>query len=624
MHSRKVYQAVLLTSIMLASQALDFPTFSLEDHPLHTDQQFNSLPKTPAIMKRYMLHTSRPSVHDAYFLPGAASYIDYHSEAPFATKLDVLYTPKSSGEMQKPNEFVRSSLNAPARVILLLCGNHYSKSVVPSRSLAVSGLSKRVWKNPRALRTPDGNTIKISTSRTTDPIELPGTAVAVETELGDGEDLVLPIPAKVSVNGFKASQYILLFAQPDAPDALPRAFPYQKIPKKVKNRQTGQWIDAQPALPNQNCPRWVHDLYVTPTRDRGIASQENELKYWKTWHPSIDPFFWCYFGHEHGSYPGKYKPMFGYTAWKTPDKSTSHGRQDESNEGFKVFSFPLHDQNKFVVFVVHMHLSRARRFSARHHTMILAVFDKDWNLELEFHMKSDFGFAGTPGNRKVKKKLLLFTKEDAKIMAEDRQSRREARRRFNVLNLDDYPNEVDPTVELRGGRKPTQENLDQILKGKYEQWISPLNDCSKTEGGLHRGLHFDCRNPATAKKTVLGGPDEPMQTMSGSSEDRFFLGSKPYKVALEHCGFFTSEDQMQFKKKNGVFFTDPYFSTVQWEPGQFVVRQFIKPDFSGILIPSAKLTPVDTWFPFAYYDDNGKESSSKFRNPEGAVLATEN
>lgn len=205
--------------------------------------------------------------------------------------------------------------------------------------------------------------------------------------------LVLPHPRSISVNGKQVRQYYLLFAKPDGIGAEARAIEYQQVPPTVTNIQTGQQVNTEPVVPNETCPDWVHDLYVTKSHDGDVAEIEKVLPYWRTWHPQIDPMFWCYFTHEHGSFPGKYEPALGYTAWKTLDSSTTHKRQDESNEGFKVFALPLHKYEKFVVIVIHMHVSQPRRFTARHHTTIFAVLDKDWNIEMELHFKMDFGFA---------------------------------------------------------------------------------------------------------------------------------------------------------------------------------------------------------------------------------------
>lgn len=63
--------------------------------------------------------------------------------------------------------------------------------------------------------------------------------------------------------------------------------------------------------PNQTCPAWVHDQYVTIGPDG---------QGYPTWHPVIDPVYWCYFRHDHGSDPkhvfpdGSFLPPYHYVA----------------------------------------------------------------------------------------------------------------------------------------------------------------------------------------------------------------------------------------------------------------------------------------------------------------------
>lgn len=85
---------------------------------------------------------------------------------------------------------------------------------------------------------------------------------------------------------------------------------------------------AKPAIePNTLCPQWLHDTYTTVGPDGAVYG---------TWHPQIDPTYWCYFGHGHGSnpglIPGSPKVPYQYVAAKVP--------QNEPEVGFKEFIFP--------------------------------------------------------------------------------------------------------------------------------------------------------------------------------------------------------------------------------------------------------------------------------------------
>ena len=89
------------------------------------------------------------------------------------------------------------------------------------------------------------------------------------------------------------NMYIVMLAEQNgAPSVAPSVPAGQETPK-----------------PNSACPAWVHDQYMTTGPDG---------KQYRTWHPQIDPVYWCSFGHEHGSDPSlagtAYKVAFGYTA----------------------------------------------------------------------------------------------------------------------------------------------------------------------------------------------------------------------------------------------------------------------------------------------------------------------
>lgn len=436
---------------------------------------------------------------------------------------------------------------------------------------------------------------------------------------------MLPHPQSIKVNGRTVTQYILLFAQPDSDlSSTPTPFVYQKSPKKFTDRMTGARIAAAPARANEDCPQWVHDMYTAETRDKKVAKKEGEPKNWRTWHPAIDPYYWCYFGHEHGSYPGKYKPMLGYTAWKTQDMTKSLGRQNETNGGFKVFALPMHEIRKYLIVVVHMHLASSQRFTTRHHTIIFTVLDENWEVELEFHMKGDFGFASTERLRQPKQVPLDAKQEE--IRKELIGKRELALRRMNVLNATDFPDSADKTLFYRNNIPLLKKNQFKIMMGRYEKWATPLNTCSFNPSSRKRsartGFVFDVRNPSTAKRSVHG-PNDPMTKLAGTAENRELRFSKTIDVGIEHCSFFDEAKRAEFEQSGGVFYTDPYFSTVKEKSGQFHIRQFIKPGFKTIRFPGvAKMNTVGDWY--GHFEIFRKSIHQKALNPEGAILASKN
>jgi hypothetical protein len=136
--------------------------------------------------------------------------------------------------------------------------------------------------------------------------------------------------------------------------------------------------------PNEPCPQWLHDSYSTTGPDGETYG---------TWHPQIDPTYWCYFGHDHGSdpdlIPGSPKVPYQYVAAKVP--------QNESDVGFKEFTFRYRDH--YVRLVEHVSTSMARRVCARFHTMYVMVYDSAGKEKFRAGCKADFG-AATSGEDK--------------------------------------------------------------------------------------------------------------------------------------------------------------------------------------------------------------------------------
>jgi hypothetical protein len=128
---------------------------------------------------------------------------------------------------------------------------------------------------------------------------------------------------------------------------------------------------------NQACPAWVHDQYKAKGPDG---------KYYPTWHAQIDPVYWCYFGHEHGSDPAyfdsRYHPLYGY--------SGSHHGHDEAHAGFKNV---LWGDDRYLYYLTH-HFGTAslHRACMQFHTFDLAIKRlSDNKIIVDVHMMGDFG-----------------------------------------------------------------------------------------------------------------------------------------------------------------------------------------------------------------------------------------
>lgn len=123
---------------------------------------------------------------------------------------------------------------------------------------------------------------------------------------------------------------------------------------------------------NKPCPAWVHDSY----REGDHA----------TWHPQIDPTYWCTFGHDHGSNPAKFagnaKPVFDRYA-----DATGH---HEEHEGFKVIV--LNENHHSVMITFHAGSSGSRRLCARSHAFdIVFAVRSTGEIVGNFAFKGDFG-----------------------------------------------------------------------------------------------------------------------------------------------------------------------------------------------------------------------------------------
>jgi hypothetical protein len=132
--------------------------------------------------------------------------------------------------------------------------------------------------------------------------------------------------------------------------------------------------------PNETCPTWVHDQYVTTGPDG---------KTYPTWHRQIDPIYWCYFRHEHGSDPELfapgYKPAYGYV-------SAAAGA-NEGHAGFKSYAF---DPGTGYRWLISHHFGTASidRACARFHALDVAVADaRTGELVADLHLMGDYGMS---------------------------------------------------------------------------------------------------------------------------------------------------------------------------------------------------------------------------------------
>lgn len=599
----KVGLVLLVRHVALA--AVEIGSYTYRDHPLYTRSEYNTTRPMPVVMHKYYRFRNKEKVSvSMLFAPQCASYARLPTlEALSSTPLDALYIPGST--IDSGEAYVEVHLNYAARVLLLLNGKGLHGGEL-SRLHSVHGLSSN-WSGLFAVRSSSGGRIAVGDAQRLErELFLPSQAAVVQTVVAAGEVLTVPHPGSIRVNGLKCSRMTLLFAQvEETEDGRVEAFAYPAVPERVVSPLSGQQVEAVAVVANRKCPSWLHDLHVTETRDAAVARDLGEPLVWRSWHAAIDSVYWCYYDHEHGSFPGRYRAMFGYTAWKTADSSTVHGRQDESHEGFKTFVIQLGpDATQVLILTVHMQLSRGRRFVTRHHTSVVAVVNDNWEVQMELHMKQDFGAA-------------LATLRDGRTIGLDRHERRildelqrrgkRAGRRFNVLRVDSaFPASVDRRFALNSATV-SEATRGRLLRGIYERWNAPLNTCGWSRGrfvggGRDGGISLDVRDAATALRDVAATRrDAAVQRLLGASVDRFVRAAHDVELAARHCCF-------DFARSthggggggggvgaDGVFYTDAYFARLAGAPGAFALRQLMRRDFDGVVLRAGRYFACDAW-----------------------------
>lgn len=604
----------------------NFPRFSFHDHPLYTLPLFTEhekyQPPAPVIVKEYHYTTGgMQRVHGAIFVPRFATYRQHRNGTDFFGGLDALIVPNTLADSSNAQSHLSVSLNAPARAFAILSVRGMDADALQN-GVNVSG-APRGWGVP---------TVAVSAAEqlqfTKSGIvySLPHVAVCMEVPVDPhSPTTTLPHPSTIRVNNRAMTGMSVVFAlnitaeiKPFPEPALPDPFTAPLGTDNVMDERDVQPL-LDPPVPNSYCPKWLHDLCVTPASWNG--RRNGEPTHWSTWHPIVDPIYWCYFAHEHGSYPGHYRPKFGLTAWKTCSPLSDTKRQLESHNGFKVFSFPV-TASRAVIITVHMHLLSPRWFTIRKHTVIFAVCGMksagEWELEMELHMKMDFGSAKVTYSNRTTVPL------DWAVQGDVEEKRVQAGRRMNVMDLSEYPRNIDRRL-LYTRNTFRDVDLRAISHGIYEVWRGPLNTCSSSRSAMkNKGFSFDVRDPATAIRNTQDLVH--MQQLTGKSINRVLsVGRGGVQIGIRHCHFnlFNSKAVINLAQTHGVFFTDANFDRVMDGSGLWNLRQFIKDDFQELDIPHGQYSPIRLWNSWMQIDETG-QVGRRSQDIERAVVALEN
>ncbi len=293
------------------------------------------------------------------------------------------------------------------------------------------------------------------------------------------------------------------------------------------------------ALANQSCPSWLEELFV-------VAGPDG--RNYKTWHPQIDPIYWCYYGHEHGSDPSliNYKPKFEYIALLNNDQAEIHN-------GFK--GFVLKDEkNGYGWYVgVHAETGDIHRVCVRKHTVVVAVTDlRSGELLAELGYKGDFGASKT--NQEINGVNKIIQPNMAGMTCDDQTSIATQTKNEKLIRV---------------------ANETSISNSNYERWrggISTGLGFSSPEW-FAQGMEVDIRNPRTSCNML-----DCMGTIANDSagDDRTIFVPQ---LNLKYDQF---KDASDGTNNDGVFYTDVYGNPSSKDNPK-AVHQFVKPGLNVMI-----------------------------------------
>ena len=347
-------------------------------------------------------------------------------------------------------------------------------------------------------------------------------------------------------------------------------------PKLASNAPSG----AEQPKPNESCPAWLDNLYVTTGPD-GLP--------YKSWHPQIDPVYHCYFRHEHGSDPA----LVGLPGFALEYVAKVNNNQAEIHEGFK--GIAIRDEAKKIGWYINIHSEThdLHRVCTQKHTVVVVATDltKTYpdNVLAMLGYKGDFG--ASIANRELAGNDVVID---------------------NVTNPS-FPNCPNQTT-IANGLKDKDGNpiffkrirVENIGDGKldnggYENWQGGLtSELGMSVAGWFGGttqprFKIDIRNPSStcSDKTCAA----PKQNDGNSGDERTFFVPD---MKLEYTAVVRVKDDFD-GVRDGKFSTDVYGENVI-VAAPTAVKQFIKVGLN-IAGPNGGYHSEDAWRGL-YVDDN--------------------
>jgi hypothetical protein len=356
-------------------------------------------------------------------------------------------------------------------------------------------------------------------------------------------DVALPSPGKD--NG----SYIVLLAEKDGKASVAPGLPVG--------------IDAASPLPTPNevCPSWVNNLY---------KSEAPNAKSYLSWHPQIDPVYWCYFRHEHGSDPS----LIGLPGIPLEYIADVNSNQAEVHEGFKGFVIRDEKTGYGWYFNVHAETGDLHRVCTRKHTVTVTVTKLDTGeIVAQLGYKGDFG--ASIGNRDVGDKAPIIQTPNMPGMVCDDQA----------------------AILASAPGLSKRIRIATIDNGGYENWHGGLNaTLGLTAASWSKeGMIIDIRNPGTTC------PDIECKTLvpnNSHGDNRAIILHQP------HLKYSVTNDTLNGSAADGTFYTDVYGTTLFDAPGAGRVKQFIKPGLN-IDGPDGGYNSEDAWRGLFVRDGHG-------------------
>jgi hypothetical protein len=292
--------------------------------------------------------------------------------------------------------------------------------------------------------------------------------------------------------------------------------------------------EAQRPVPNAPCPSWLHDLYDAPGPDGAP---------YETWHPQIDPVYWCTFTHEHGADPSLvgYAPAFRYVA----DRNSLQPEQHEGFKGYALPGVPSEDGQVYDWYVtIHSTTSNLHRACARHHTVVIAVMDAGTGtLAAQLSFKADFGATrSNQGDHPLIQATFTTCPDQQSIAAA-----------------------TDNEKRLRVANQPGMD------PGGYETWRGALAPTLGMRVPYGPGLTLDIRDPMTACDTLACAGA--ISTGSKGTLRTLRFSHLHLRYAVDSVRLLDAYDG----SLDGVFYTDPYGTDPRAADAPDAVWQYLRP-----------------------------------------------